>query len=191
MELRNRSLPPSPDVDAAKAKSAAPKSPFEAAATSSFSRRRGGAAADANGEGTPGKSPKSPRARSRAAAAGDGASDGAAAVGARATRNLAAALSGPMLSARVSIGCLDGVPDVPFERLCHDGRALTPKNFLVKLWRYTIVPTKELYLPWMFSGLPTNYLMLTYRTFNRDFGLPNCNDDYLAPLLRDELMPER
>lgn len=32
---------------------------------------------------------------------------------------------------------------------------------------------------------------LTYRTFNRDFGLPNCNDDYLAPLLRDELMPVR
>jgi hypothetical protein len=32
---------------------------------------------------------------------------------------------------------------------------------------------------------------LTYRTFNRDFGLPNCNDDDLAPLLRDELMPVR
>ena len=32
---------------------------------------------------------------------------------------------------------------------------------------------------------------LTYRTFNRDFGLPNCNDDHLACLLRDELMPER
>ena len=86
---------------------------------------------------------------------------------------------------------LDCVPDVPFSQLCHDGRAVTAKNFLVKLWRYTIVPTKELYLPFMFSGMPTNYLMLTYRTFNRDFGLPNCNDDYLAPLLRDELMPER
>jgi hypothetical protein len=32
---------------------------------------------------------------------------------------------------------------------------------------------------------------LTYRTFNRDYGLPNCNDDHLAPLMRDALMPER
>ncbi|GBF98146.1 K(+) efflux antiporter chloroplastic-like [Raphidocelis subcapitata] len=86
---------------------------------------------------------------------------------------------------------LDAVPDVPFDELCHSGAALTARNWLVKLWRYTVVPTKQLYLPWMFSGMPTNYLMLTYRTFNRDFGLPNHNDDYLAPLLRDELMPER
>lgn len=98
--------------------------------------------------------------------------------------------SGPMLESEESMS-LDGIPDIPFAQLCHDGRALTAKNWLVKLWRYTIVPTKELYLPWMFSGMPTNYLMLTYRTFNRDFGLPNCNDDYLAPLLRDALMPER
>jgi hypothetical protein len=171
---------------------------------------------------------------------------------------------------------LDAVPDVPFSELCHDGVGVTSKNWLVKLWRYTIVPTKELYLPFVFTKMPTNYLMvrkklfaegvwrgrgmragrglvwavgakeggprrsnrpggaaasglcavfvqrplrhpvgwfdqhrclltsppaahpttpnrlqLTYRTFNRDFGLPNCNDDYLAPLLRDELMPER
>lgn len=34
-------------------------------------------------------------------------------------------------------------------------------------------------------------LQLTFRTFNRDYGLPNHNDDYLAPLLRDSLMPAR
>jgi O-methyltransferase involved in polyketide biosynthesis len=32
---------------------------------------------------------------------------------------------------------------------------------------------------------------LTFRTFNRDYDLPNHNDDYLAPLLRDSLMPAR
>lgn len=34
-------------------------------------------------------------------------------------------------------------------------------------------------------------LQLTFRTFNRDFGLPNHNADDLAPLLRDSLMPAR
>ena len=36
---------------------------------------------------------------------------------------------------------------------------------------------------------PPSHPQLTYRTFNRDFGLPNHNNDHLAPLLRDELMP--
>jgi len=67
--------------------------------------------------------------------------------------------SGPMLESEESMS-LDEIPDIPFAQLCHDGRALTAKNWLVKLWRYTIVPTKELYLPWMFSGMPTNYLMV-------------------------------
>lgn len=40
------------------------------------------------------------------------------------------------------------------------GTQVTARNWLNKLWRYTIVPTKELYLPFMFSGLPTNYLMV-------------------------------
>jgi hypothetical protein len=53
---------------------------------------------------------------------------------------------------------------VPFDALCNDGRAVTSKNWLCKLWRYTIVPTKELYLPFMFSGLPTNYLMVRPQT---------------------------
>lgn len=39
-------------------------------------------------------------------------------------------------------GDLDEIADVPFDQLCHDGRALSPKNLLIKLWRYTIVPTK-------------------------------------------------
>lgn len=32
-------------------------------------------------------------------------------------------------------------------------------------------------------------MQLTFRTFNRDFDIPNHNDDNLAPLLRDSLMP--
>ncbi|EFJ51321.1 hypothetical protein VOLCADRAFT_103570 [Volvox carteri f. nagariensis] len=40
-------------------------------------------------------------------------------------------------------------------------------------------------------GQPTNYDMLVFRTLNRDMGLPNHNDDHLAELLRDELMPVR
>lgn len=32
-------------------------------------------------------------------------------------------------------------------------------------------------------------LQLTFRTYNRDFDLPHHNEDDLAPLLRDSLMP--
>lgn len=34
-------------------------------------------------------------------------------------------------------------------------------------------------------------MQLTFRTYNRDFDKPNHNDDDLAPLLRDSLMPTR
>jgi hypothetical protein len=87
-------------------------------------------------------------------AAGPGSADVTASVAAA-----AAARRGPLLVQDDSLS-LDDVPDAPFEALCHNGAALTPRNWLIKLWRYTIVPTKELYLPWMFSGLPTNYLMV-------------------------------
>ncbi|KAI3425331.1 hypothetical protein D9Q98_009095 [Chlorella vulgaris] len=45
----------------------------------------------------------------------------------------------------------------------------------------------------MFSSkmTPTNYNMLLFRTLNRDLCLPNANDDYIAPLFRDRLMPVR
>jgi methyltransferase (TIGR00027 family) len=102
----------------------------------------------------------------------------------------------PLTLHAVADGCAgpDAKPaagPAPFEALCNGGGALTARNWATKLQRYSLMPSKQLYLPFMFSGLPTNYLMLTYRTFNRDFGLPNCNDDDLAPLLRDELMPAR
>ena len=51
--------------------------------------------------------------------------------------------------------------DVPFNEICHSGVSWNRKNFLIKLWRYLIVPTKELYLPFMTSGMPTNYLMVS------------------------------
>ncbi|PNH09534.1 putative S-adenosyl-L-methionine-dependent methyltransferase [Tetrabaena socialis] len=40
-------------------------------------------------------------------------------------------------------------------------------------------------------GQPTNYDMLVFRTLNRDMGLPNANQDYLASSLQRELMPVR
>lgn len=46
-------------------------------------------------------------------------------------------------------------------------------------------------LRWMTQGNPTNYNMLLFRTMNREMGHPNANDDDLAPLLRDKLMPLR
>ncbi|PRW33609.1 S-adenosyl-L-methionine-dependent methyltransferase [Chlorella sorokiniana] len=38
---------------------------------------------------------------------------------------------------------------------------------------------------------PTNYNMLLFRTINRDLGHPNANDDYIAPMFRERLMPLR
>lgn len=106
---------------------------------------------------------------------------------------LAGTISGPLLSTNQSAltGWDDVKDDTPFDQLCNTGAKLTSKNFLVKLNRYTLVPLKEIYLPFMTWGLPTNFLMLTFRTFNRDFDLPNHNADDLAPLLRDSLMPGR
>lgn len=95
----------------------------------------------------------------KSAAPADTLANGAAEA---ATHALSAALSGPMLSAGPSTA-LDDVADYPFSELCHDGRAITSKNWLIKLWRYTIVPTKQLYLPWMFKKMPTNYLMVIGR----------------------------
>jgi hypothetical protein len=50
--------------------------------------------------------------------------------------------------------------------------------------------------PLLLTHTSSNYpcpcaLQLTFRTFNRDFDHPNHNDDHLACLLRDALMPER
>eukprot|EP00879_Flechtneria_rotunda_P000635 GHRR01000748.1.p1 GENE.GHRR01000748.1~~GHRR01000748.1.p1 ORF type:complete len:385 (+),score=106.17 GHRR01000748.1:472-1626(+) len=99
-------------------------------------------------------------------------------------------VSGPMLTS-LSVTELDQVPDIPFDELCNSGAQVTSRNWLNKLYRYTLLPTKEIYLPFMTWGMPTNYLMLTFRTYNRDFDLPNHNDDDLAQRLRDTLMPER
>lgn len=219
------------------------------------------------------------------------------------TGALAALVSGPLLMTE-TISELDNIPDAPFDQICNDGSGFSSKNFLGKLTRYILTPIKEVYLPLMTWGLPTNFLMvrlrygtahtpmctytyictctaaevaihhntpnflqasnlctepsrqqlhagciwrldpptvrvlqtasaavnpckerystckhacpqdwqckkcypnaytpplvlcccrlqLTFRTFNRDFGLPNHNADDLAPLLRDSLMPAR
>jgi hypothetical protein len=103
---------------------------------------------------------------------------------------LQAAASGPLLM-QETLAVLEDIPDIPFAEICNDGSKVTSRNLLGKLARFTLTPIKEVYLPLMTWGLPTNFLMLTFRTFNRDFDLPNANDDYLAPLLRDSLMPAR
>jgi len=106
------------------------------------------------------------------------------------TGALAELVSGPLLMTE-TISELDNIPDAPFDQICNDGSKFSGKNFLGKLTRYILTPIKEVYLPLMTWGLPTNFLMLTFRTFNRDFGQPNHNADDLAPLLRDSLMPAR
>lgn len=73
-------------------------------------------------------------------------------------------MSGPMLTRPTVDGedsDLADVLDVPFSEICHSGLAWNWKNCLIKIWRYTIVPIKEVYLPLMTWGLPTNFLMVS------------------------------
>lgn len=85
-----------------------------------------------------------------------------------------------------------------FEDLCGNGSGSTKgekagwtKRATIKFWRYCINPCKQIYLYAQTVRPPTNHLMLQFRTYNRDYEVPHANDDYLAPLLRDELMPSR
>lgn len=85
-----------------------------------------------------------------------------------------------------------------FEDLCANGtgsargeKAGWTKRATIKFWRYCINPCKQIYLYAQTVRPPTNHLMLQFRTYNRDYEIPHANDDYLAPLLRDELMPSR
>lgn len=85
-----------------------------------------------------------------------------------------------------------------FEDLCGDGTRPTKgekrnpaKRACIKVWRYCINPCKQIYLYGQTVRPPTNHLMLQFRTYNRDYQVPHANDDFLAPLLRDELMPSR
>ena len=71
------------------------------------------------------------------------------------------------------------------------GLCLSTANPLVALWRVFLNPLKELYLVPVTQRMPTNHLMLTFRTLTRDFGTPNANADDLAERLRDALMPVR
>lgn len=78
-----------------------------------------------------------------------------------------------------------------FDQLCNGGWALRWDNWKVKLYRWTILCIKQVYLIFMTLSLPTNYLMLTFRTLPRDFDEPNSCDDHLAARFRDALMPAR
>jgi len=75
------------------------------------------------------------------------------------TGALAALASGPLLMTE-TISELDNIPDKPFDQICNDGSKFSGKNFLGKLARYVLTPLKEVYLPLMTWGLPTNFLMV-------------------------------
>lgn len=76
---------------------------------------------------------------------------------------LAQMVSGPLLMTQ-TLSAMDAIPDIPFARLCNDGSQITGRNLLGKLARLTLTPVKELYLPFLTWGLPTNFLMV------REFG---------------------
>lgn len=75
------------------------------------------------------------------------------------THALAQAASGPLLMTE-TLSELESIPDVPFDQLCNDGSKITPKNILGKIMRFALTPIKEVYLPLMTWGLPTNFLMV-------------------------------
>lgn len=68
--------------------------------------------------------------------------------------------SGPLLMQQ-TLSALDAVPDIPFDELCNDGSKVTARNLLGKLARCFLTPIKEVYLPLMTWGLPTNHLMVS------------------------------
>lgn len=79
-----------------------------------------------------------------------------------AARILNTQASGPMLTStrQNSMRISDALLKVPFEQLCHTGTEWTLSNLPVKIWRHVLVPLKQLYLPFMTAGMPTNYLMV-------------------------------
>ncbi|KAF8059655.1 S-adenosyl-L-methionine-dependent methyltransferase [Scenedesmus sp. PABB004] len=78
-----------------------------------------------------------------------------------------------------------------FDALCNAGAVWGWDNWRVKAYRYTLMLLKQIYLPFMTRALPTNHLMLTFRTLTRDFDEPNANEDHLAAAFRDAVMPAR
>ena len=72
---------------------------------------------------------------------------------------LAAQASGPLLMTE-TLSELESIPDLPFDQLCNDGSKITSRNLLGKLARCILTPIKEIYLPLMTWGLPTNFLMV-------------------------------
>uniref|UniRef100_A0A383WF02 S-adenosyl-L-methionine-dependent methyltransferase n=1 Tax=Tetradesmus obliquus TaxID=3088 RepID=A0A383WF02_TETOB len=78
-----------------------------------------------------------------------------------------------------------------FDQICHQGWAWSWANLRVKIYRFTILIIKQVYLIFMTLSLPTNHLMLTFRTLPRDFDEPHHNADHLAAKFRNAIMPAR
>jgi hypothetical protein len=48
-----------------------------------------------------------------------------------------------------------------FEQLCNDGAQWSWANWRVKLYRWTLLLLKEIYLFWLAASVPTNHLMVS------------------------------
>jgi hypothetical protein len=60
-----------------------------------------------------------------------------------------------------SSSCSPSSQDAEFDQLCNSGSAWTWSNFWVKLYRYTLLLTKQFYLIFMTLSLRTNHLMVS------------------------------
>lgn len=117
------------------------------------------AGADAGGLNPKASIPESVFAKSGAAVAADVARSVDQARPAT-EQDLANTASGPLLMQQ-TLSVLDTIPDAPFAELCNDGSKITGRNLLGKLARCVLTPIKEVYLPLMTWGLPTNHLMVS------------------------------
>eukprot|EP00775_Hariotina_reticulata_P003817 gene3817-4075_t len=91
----------------------------------------------------------------------------------------------------VAVHSAEGSAAAQFHVLCNDGSTWTWRNCWTKLMRFTFAVLKQIYLLFVTMSLPTNHLMLTFRTFMRDFDDPHCNADHLACKFRNAVMPAR
>jgi hypothetical protein len=87
-------------------------------------------------------------------------------------RALAETVSGPLMTTE-TLGALDAVGSAPFDALCNGGWAIGRDNVVGKLLRLLFTPVKELYLPAMTWGLPTNHLMVS-RSGEERLGAERC-----------------
>ncbi|KAI8477376.1 MAG: S-adenosyl-L-methionine-dependent methyltransferase [Monoraphidium minutum] len=83
----------------------------------------------------------------------------------------------------------DALPPA-FDAICNHGRARNWGNLHTRVYRRLTSPVlKPILKLAMADEVPTNYSMLLMRCANKAFGVPNHNDDWVAPLFLKQLMP--